>query len=66
MKVTPSADFRQKYRFPAGLVLILLVGSVEAWMFWRLGIDALRALEKHGKAALLAASCLPFDAGAAK
>jgi hypothetical protein len=60
MKGNPFGAFRQKPRIPAGLLLILLVGSVEAWTFWRLGIDALRALEQHEMAGHFPAPSLPF------
>ena len=61
MKVTRFDAFRQKPRIPAGLLLIVLVGSVEAWMIWRLGVEALRALDEHEKAVRLPVPSLPYN-----
>ncbi len=46
---------------PTGLLLLLLVGSLEVWTFWRLGINLWHAFEHHERAAFLPASGFPSD-----
>lgn len=40
MKINPIGRFRHKARIWAGLLMVVLTGLAEIWMFWRLATSA--------------------------